>query len=129
MAAEDDGLPTIERCDLTDPEESALWALIGLPDVNGAPVMVGFPHLRTISARIEACGFRYHPELATIKYRAPAVAPSTPFGDQGQWVPIDDPDPEPDPLGAQLDQIRPEVQREVARRMQEQHPEWFQEDS
>lgn len=128
MAAEDDGLLTIDRCDLTDPEEMALWALIAQDAVNGADVMVSFQHLRQESKRLYEVGFRYHPELATIKYRKPAIAPSTPFGDQGSWVPIDDPDPEPDPLGAQLDQIRPEVQREVGRRLQEQHPEWFQED-
>ena len=132
MAAEDNGLPVRELCNLDDPEEMFLWALLGLDDVNGAQVMVSFQHLRTISARIEAigamlkcshCGYEKPPQ---IKYRPPMTAPMTPFDqDLGSWVPADEPDPERDPLGETLAQIKPHVLKAVGDRIREDHPEWY----
>ena len=124
MAAEDHGLPVRELCDLNDPEEMFLWALLAQDDVNGAQVMVSIQHLRTISKRIYQVGGRLVAD-PVIKYRAPAVAPLTPFGDQGRFVPIDEPEPERDALGESLAQLKPHVLRAVVDRTREDHPEWW----
>lgn len=129
MAAEDNGLPVRELCDLDDPEEMALWALIALPDVNGAQVMVSFQHLRTISKQLHQLGFRLVAE-PEIKYRPPIVAPLTPFDpDQGSWVSVDEPDPERDPLADTLSQMKPHVLKAVGDRIREDHPEWWYDNS
>lgn len=123
--AEDNGLPVRELCNLDDPEEMFLWALVGLPDVQGALVMVSFEHLRTISKRIFQVGGRLVAD-PQIKYRPPATAPMTPFDvDRGSWVPIDEPEPERDPMGEVLAQIKPDVLKAVVDRTREDHPEWW----
>ncbi len=127
MAAEDNGLPVRELCDLDDPEEMALWALLALPDVHGAQVMVSFQHLRVISKQLHQVGFRLVAD-PVIKYRPPMTAPMTPFDqDLGSWVSVDEPDPERDPLGETLGQMQPHVLKAVGNRIREDHPEWFPE--
>lgn len=124
MAAEDNGLPTRDKCNLDDPEEMFLWALIGMNDVRGAQVMVSFEHLRAISKQIYQVGGRLT-SGAQIKYRPPVAPPMSPFGDQGSWVPIDEPDPVVDPLVAQVNAIRPEVLKRAVEISREQHPEMW----
>lgn len=124
MAAEDKGLPVRELCDLDDPEEAFLWALLGLPDVNGAQVMVSFDHLRTISKRIYEVGGRLVAD-PVIKYRPPIAAPLTPFDGHGSWVGVDEPEPERDPLSETLAQMKPHVLKAVVDRTREEHPEWW----
>lgn len=86
-------LPTLENCDLDEPEEFALWAMVALPGMRGAPLGPPVKWLRKVSRRLWDLGFRYHPELRTLKYRKPTTA----LGDAvlvspGEWVPIDEPD-------------------------------------
>lgn len=89
--------PTVDNCDPNNPYEFAIWALVGLPNQNGAPLPLPVKILRFISRRLWDAGFRYHPELRTIKYRKPRVGEPNWLTNPGTWVPIDDPDPaEPD---------------------------------
>lgn len=95
VVAED--LPRVETADFDDPESHAVWAFCGLPHLKGAPM--GFPIFlaRKLSKRLWDCGFRYHPELRTIKYRAPHTGLGVGMlTSAGEWVPIDSPDPTPD---------------------------------
>ena len=90
-------LPRVETADFDDPEQHAAWALAGLPHMRGAPLAVPLFMLRAISKRLWDCGFRYHPELRTIKYRPPHTGQGVGMlSSAGEWVPIDDPDPTPD---------------------------------
>lgn len=86
-------LPSVETADFDDPESHALWALNGLPLMKGAPL--AFPQFfgRQISRRLWDAGFRYHPELRTIKYRAPHAGMGVGMlSSAGEWVPIEEPD-------------------------------------
>jgi hypothetical protein len=49
----------------------------------------------------------------------------TPFGDQGRFVPVDEPEPERDALGESLAQMKPHVLKAVVDRTREEHPEWW----
>lgn len=90
-------IPTFDNVDLDDPEQHALPALVGLPHMKGAPLGMPRPLLGWISKRLWDCGYRYHPELRTIKYRPPHTGMGVAMlSSAGEWVPIDAPDPEPD---------------------------------
>ncbi|MCF8610070.1 DUF2744 domain-containing protein [Gordonia sp. HY285] len=85
--------PTVDNCDPNDPTMYAVWALVGLPGQNGAPLPLPVKILRLVSRRLWDAGFRYHPELRTIKYRKPRVGDPHFLSNPGTWVPIDDPEP------------------------------------
>lgn len=84
--------PTFDNCDPDNPDEFAVPALVGLPGMTGAPLPMMVKMLRKISRRLWDCGFRYHPELRTIKYRKPKVGDPHWLQNPGSWVPIDEPD-------------------------------------
>lgn len=86
--------PTVDNCDPSNPDEFAVWALVGLPNQNGAPLPLPVKILRLVSRRLWDLGFRYHPELRTLKYRKPRAGEANWLSSPGTWVPIDDPDPD-----------------------------------
>ena len=99
--------PRFETADFEDPESHALWALAGLPHLNGAPLGMPIFMLKAISKRLWDAGFRHHPELRTIKYRPPHAGHGVSmFLAAGEWVPIDAPD-----------EGEPEVTAEMKRQM------------
>lgn len=87
--------PTIENCNLDDPDEMALWALVGLPGQDGAPLPMPNKALRMVSRRLYNAGFRHHEEHRTIKYRPPQAGDANILTNPGSWMGIDDPDPDP----------------------------------
>lgn len=89
--------PTFDNCSADDPDMFAVPALVGLPGMNGAPLPMMVKMLRRISRRLWDCGFRYHPELRTIKYRKPRVGQPHWLSNPGTWVPIGEPDEEETP--------------------------------
>ncbi|NKV37995.1 hypothetical protein GS917_25455 [Rhodococcus hoagii] len=66
-----------------------------------------------------ACGHREQPKK---KYRIDPTEDLM-MGGGGQWVAADAPEPERDVLAERLDAIRPEVKREMLRRLREQFPD------
>lgn len=80
-------MPTQETCDPEAPDEFAVWAMVGLPGMNGAPLPFPVAYLRMISQRLWDCGFRWHSELQTIKYKRPATDEHW-LTNPGSWVPI-----------------------------------------
>lgn len=84
--------PTVDNCDPESPDEFAVWALVGLPGQTGAPLPLPVKILRLVSRRLWDCGFRYHPELRTIKYRKPRGTDPNFLTAPGTWVPIETPD-------------------------------------
>lgn len=106
--------PTFENCDPKDPENFAVPALVGLPGMNGAPLPMMVKMLRRISRRLWDCGFRYHPELRTIKYRKPRTGEPNWLQNPGTWVPIDEPDDEDAERAAK--ELTPEQKAAIRRR-------------
>ncbi|AXH44899.1 minor tail protein [Gordonia phage Gaea] len=84
--------PTFDNCDPDDPDNFAVPALVGLPGMTGAPLPMMVKMLRKVSRRLWDCGFRYHPELRTIRYKKPLVGDPNWLQNPGTWVPIDEPD-------------------------------------
>lgn len=113
--------PTVDNCDPTSPDEFAVWALVGLPNQNGAPLPLPVKILRLVSRRLWDLGFRYHPELRTLKYRKPRSGQANWLSSPGTWVPIDDPDPEEpnavDAAAAAVKKLSPEQKAAMRRRL------------
>ncbi|MFD4294131.1 DUF2744 domain-containing protein [Rhodococcus sp. NPDC058532] len=124
----DNELPTIDKCDLSDPEEVFLWTYLGLPDVIGAPLVWPIPFWRKVSKHQIDCGLMLqcpscgHREPPKIKYRIDATEDLM-MGGGGRWVPADEPDPERDILAERLDAIRPDLQRAMLARLREKFPD------
>ncbi|OZE92121.1 DUF2744 domain-containing protein [Rhodococcus sp. 15-2388-1-1a] len=76
-------IPLQAFCDPDDPEEAALWALLGLEDGSGVPMIVPEVSLRKMSKNlIEYGGFRHHPELQTKK----AIIVGAPEAEGVHWM-------------------------------------------
>lgn len=83
------GLPIQSSCNTEDPEEHALWALVALPGVGETAPMAVPEHItRKWSKRLWDCGFRFHPELQTIKYVPPGANTDWVSGVGGRWTDI-----------------------------------------
>lgn len=90
-------IPLQADCDMTNPEEHLLWALVALPGVESqAPMIVPPPLLRAWSAHLYRCGFRFDQRLQEIKYVPPAGQTHWMAGSGGRWVGIDEPLPAED---------------------------------
>ncbi len=86
------GIPIQSSCDMTNPEEQALWALVALPGPGAtAPLVLPVDVMRQWSQRLYDCGFRHHPEEQTVKYVPPGPDTDWVMGAAGRWVPIDEP--------------------------------------
>ncbi|GAA5081579.1 phage gene 29 protein family protein [Nocardia iowensis] len=88
------GIPSQDNCDADSPEEHALWALIHLPNVGGAPMVTHPDILRGWSKHLYELGFRHHPELQVKKFQKPAAGPQSQWNASTAWVPIDAPAPD-----------------------------------
>lgn len=124
----DKELPTLDNCDPNDPEEMFLPFFVGLPDVIGAPLVFPIKWWRKVSRHLKECGVVLqcpecgHREQPKKKYRIDPTEDLM-MGGGGQWVAADAPEPERDVLAERLDAIRPEVKREMLRRLREQFPD------
>lgn len=89
-------IPIQSKCDMNDPEQHCLWALVGIKS-TGVPLLVDERALRELSAQLVAAGFRHHPELQQRKVATPPGAEGVHWLALGavEWVDIDEPDPEP----------------------------------
>lgn len=114
--------PTLDNCDLDNPEEHLLWMLVGLPGMKGAPLPFPVEYLRVISAHLYACGARFHPELQTIKYRKPTNATPNWLVSPGDWVPMEAPDDPADELSPEARQLLEAVERIKAAKEQKAPP-------
>lgn len=131
MAVEDERIPTRDTCDLTNPEETFLWCFVGMAHVVGAMLAFPLKWWRKVSAHLVRCGAMLTcPQCGYSKQ--PEVRFQLPVGDAmlgaaGRWVPADSPEAD-DPLGEQLAKVAPDVLRQTVRRVQAEHPEWFDEE-
>ncbi|AYR02504.1 minor tail protein [Gordonia phage Ailee] len=105
--------PTFDNCDPDDPDNFAVPALVGLPGMTGAPLPMMVKMLRKVSRRLWDCGFRYHPELRTIRYKKPLVGEPNWLQNPGTWVPIDAPD---DDAERKAKQLTPEQKAAIRKR-------------
>ncbi|OZE89985.1 hypothetical protein CH298_13465 [Rhodococcoides fascians] len=86
-------IPTQAYCDPDKPEEAALWAVVGIEETPGVPMIVPESALRGLSKQLHDAGFRHHPELQTKKaiiVGAPEQEGVSWMGvGEVKWVPID----------------------------------------
>ncbi|QAX92849.1 minor tail protein [Gordonia phage Mutzi] len=114
--------PTVDNCDPDDPDQFAVWAFVGLPGMRGAPLGPPVTWLRMLSRRLWDLGFRYHPELRTLKYRKPHTGDPNFLKSAGEWVPIDAPDDPADELSPEARELLDLVARQKAAREQAKTP-------
>lgn len=81
------GIPLQHECDMSSPEEHALWALVGLPGPGQhAPLVMPPAVLKQWSKRLWELGFRHDPDLQELKYVPPAADSNWVAGAAGRWV-------------------------------------------
>ncbi|MGC0364998.1 hypothetical protein ABH922_002982 [Rhodococcus sp. 27YEA15] len=86
------GLPVRENCDLRNPRQAFLWMFTGMPGVVGAPLMLGTEYWEMQSWRMWILGARPSAK-PTLKYQPSSNALEDRWTAQGDWVPMDTPDP------------------------------------
>ncbi|QMU22082.1 DUF2744 domain-containing protein [Gordonia rubripertincta] len=114
--------PTFDNCDPDDPDQFALPAFVGLPGMRGAPLGPPVSWLRMLSRRLWNLGFRYHPELRTLKYRKPHTGDPNFLKSAGEWVPIDAPDDPQDELSPEARELLDVLARQKAARQKSAAP-------
>ncbi|MCZ9635164.1 phage gene 29 protein family protein [Rhodococcus sp. BH5] len=90
-------IPTQVTANMDDPEEHALWVLMGaIMTPDGSALITAEECLRKASSIITRAGYRHHPELQEIKQIIPGGAESVHWMGVGavEWVDIDTPDPD-----------------------------------
>lgn len=87
-----EGIPTLERADLRNPEELALWALMCLPgtESTGAAMLLMEASLRAISKRLVDAGFHLDPDRIRVRYVPPGPDATIWDNGAGYWEPIPD---------------------------------------
>lgn len=80
-------IPLHENLDPTKPEEAFLWALVGLPGQQRAPLMVHPDVLRKWSKHLWELGFRHYPDLQVNEYHPPARGHGQWLNGSGDWLP------------------------------------------
>ena len=116
--AKDNELPTRDRCDESKPDERFLWAMVGLPDVIGALLVLPVPMLRKISEHLVKCGVMLecpecgHREDPEIRFQiAPGEDPM--MGGGGRWVPADTPIEHDDVLAQKMREWSPRLRKAI----------------
>ncbi|WP_019932353.1 DUF2744 domain-containing protein [Nocardia sp. BMG111209] len=84
-------IPLRENCDPNKPEEAFLWALVGLPGQQRAPLTVHPDVLRKWSKHLWELGFRHYPDLQANEYHPPARGVGQWFEGAGRWLPTGTP--------------------------------------
>ena len=88
------GVPLQPTCDPNDPEEHALWALVGMAGpTSQAPLILPVEIMRQWSKHLYLAGFRHHPDEQQIKYVPPVQGDNWIIGSAGKWVDMDTPLP------------------------------------
>lgn len=86
-------IPIQINCDTDNPDEHAIWALVGLPGAGEtAPLAVPEEILAKWSRHLWQCGFRWHEELQEIKFIPPDTGTGYMQAPLGKWVDISEPD-------------------------------------
>lgn len=98
------GFPTKDNCDLNDPKEMFLWALVGLPGMNGGPLILPPEYLMMVSEHLYECGARLVAEPEK-KYQPPTGSEPNWATSPGRWVPADTPDPPRKPAKSAWDDL------------------------
>lgn len=83
------GLPTRENCDLANPYEMFLWCFVGLPGLNGAPMLLPIDYYQMVSKRLYDLGVRLVEE-PTLVYQKPDGSDPNWATSPGKWVPAED---------------------------------------
>lgn len=81
-------IPTRENCDPDDPHNFALWCLVALPGMRGAPLVREIPCLQRVSRHLWNCGFR-QVEDAVIEYQVPTGREPDWATTPGRWMSVD----------------------------------------
>lgn len=124
------GFPTRDNCDLDDPKEMYLWTLVGLPGMNGGPLILPPEYLMMVSEHIfelvgpvkcEACGHLHDPEK---KYIPPTGSEPNWATSPGQWVPADTPEPVRKPAKSAWSELQMMQQAELVEAIFEDDDFW-----
>lgn len=78
-------LPTADNCDITDPEEAWLPALIAIPGIRGAPLPFPIEYLKVLSKRLYDFGGPPNPEMQSVWYHPPRSGDISPMFASGEW--------------------------------------------
>src|SRR5699024_8917613 len=97
----------------SDPEEKFLPVFTAPPDFGGVLYPIPLALCKKLSARMDELGIDYARE-PRIKFRQNPEA-HTPFDVVGKWVPVDEPEPEPDAIREQIARIKPKVMKAAVR--------------
>lgn len=80
------GIPMQHTCDMSDPAQHVLWALVNVGGRIGAPLLMPRKVMEEWSRHLFDAGFRHHPELQTIWYRPPGDDSTIWNGIGGEWI-------------------------------------------
>lgn len=106
------GFPTRSNCDLDDPKEMFLWALVALPGVRGAQLVMPVDYNMAVSEHLYEVGARLAAEPIK-KYQAPAAGEPHWMTSPGRWVPLETPDEELHPARAVLGTLTSQQKAEL----------------
>jgi hypothetical protein len=84
-----------EKCDMDDPQEHFLWALMQIPVGPHEMMPILENTARTMSKHLWETGFRHHPQLQRKKYQRPLRGQQNHMNGLARWVDMDSEDPEP----------------------------------
>lgn len=105
-------LKTLENCDLDDPAQHFVWALINVPGIGKSGTAIPVTWAASISEHLVKLGFAWGPHLAkladgngmihidqlpkqTKKFKRPVRGEQSTFNNAATWVDMDEPEPEP----------------------------------
>jgi hypothetical protein len=115
-------LPTRENCDLENPREMFLWMFTAPPGVNGAPLVFPTEVFMMWSEHLYECGARLGAEPMK-KYRRPTGTEPNRYTTPGRWVPVDEPDPTPNPAREAWNALSWQQKAEIAQLVHEHEKE------
>lgn len=106
------GVPTRENCDLNNPREMFLWMFTAVPGLNGAQLMLPPEFFMLVSEHMYELGARIRADPIK-KYRPPTSSDPHWTTSPGQWVPMETPDPVPNPAKQAWDKLSPVQKAEI----------------
>ena len=109
--------PLRENCDPTNPYQAYLWALVAMPYMKGAQLVLPVDYLQFVSKRLWDCGVR-PVEEPTIKYQPPLNTDANWLTSPGKWVDVGEPDRDPRrPVEKAVDSLVSQQQAELVREL------------
>lgn len=106
------GFPTRENCDLNDPKEMFLWCFAALPGLNGGHFAYPIDYYMMVSEHLWELGLRLTAEPLK-KYRPPTSNDPNWMTSPGNWVPLETPDPEPNPAKRVFETLTQQQKAEI----------------